>query len=171
MRNAIAAAAVASSALFFLAPAARAEGTLVELHSDSSVQLEARESPTDAWRVVCAHACDEKLATSASYRVTGDAIRDSNVFKLDPSGDRAHVKVDARSRGAFTAGVVLTTIGSIFLTSAIVVPIVNAATPATNQVNIVGVLVGAIGTLVGVSTLVPGVFLMAHNGSSRVTQE
>lgn len=168
-----------SLGLFLLSSAARADDTgtadktIVEVHADAPVNVEARPTPSEPWRIVCGNACDTPLPTSAFYRVTGQGIRTSNVFTLKPNGDRALVKVDTRPKGAFTAGVVLTTIGSIFLTTATAVWIINAASPPPvgGGVDVVTLLIGSASLILGLPTLVTGAILMAHNGASRVAQD
>jgi hypothetical protein len=168
----ILAAAFSASALFLAAPA-RADGTRIEIRADANVQLEARADRSEPWRVVCAEACTGPQPTNAVYRVVGADVRSSDVFRLEPNGDRARVTVDTRPKGAFTAGVVLTILGASFLTTAAGAAVVDHVMPRPTGggVDVVTLLIGTVALVLGATTLVPGVILMAHNGSSRVSQE
>jgi len=175
---------VTSAATLAIAPSAFAQDGIptkdrAQVHLNNSragVVLESRSSSSDAWTPVCSDECDTELDLDATYRITGGGVRTSSPFYLNASpGQHVTFDVHAGSSGAYTAGVVLTTVGSVFLASGalFLVGMVAAAGSSSGDGGfgplvavVFGAMVGGGATVVGLSTLIPGIILMANNGSS-----
>lgn len=95
------------------APAAVRAMSLVHVDAPQKVNLEVSNGNGD-WERLCVSPCDRAVSSEGAYRITGDGIRDSKTFHLDPAGPTT-LAVEPTSSGARAGAVVLTVVGSIGL--------------------------------------------------------
>jgi hypothetical protein len=162
--------------VLLVAGAAHAETATVHVRSATSeVVVERWDSGT--WQSVCRGTCDQPLDLEGTYRITGAGIRTTPPFHLDkrPIVDLAF---ERKPNGAFSTGLTLTITGASFLATGLGFGIATLAyflSPHSGDnggplaVAALGGLIAGASTVVGLSTLIPGVVLMANNKSPRVS--
>jgi hypothetical protein len=105
---------VGASPAFAQGPAsASAPTVLVHVDAPRPVTLETLDQD-DRWTAVCTSPCERQVPVDAAYRVTGDGMRNSKTFHLDPVA-RMTLTVDPTSSSARAIAVVVTVLGSIGL--------------------------------------------------------
>ncbi len=92
------------------APAALGKAT-VHMEGDQEIVLERQYG--GQWVTVCNAPCDLALDLDSNYRVSGGGIRRSGIFRLaGKPGDHIIVTIDPASKGGFTGGIVLISLGA-----------------------------------------------------------
>lgn len=135
------------------------------------------------WVTVCTGACNRELDVGATYRISGSGIRASHSFALDAKpGDDVELAFDLKSSGKLAAGVALTATGAFLLTVSAAFTVgtsIIVFAPSSSSGDGAGALAAlALGGMVaggalvvGLSTFIPGVVLMAHNGPSKIASD
>lgn len=95
------------------APAAAAH-EMVVVHIDAPQEVRLQVKNDDDWETLCTGPCDKPVPQDGTFRITGDGIRNSKDFHLDP-GNKTTLKVEPTASGGHTAGVVLTIVGGAAL--------------------------------------------------------
>ena len=165
--------AFAALALITLAAPARAEDddaprTVVHVDASSAVVL-ARVAQDGRATPVCTAPCDVAVEPAA-YRLTGDDVQASNDFRVPATPRAVSIQVDASTKRAFTTGVVMTALGSVFgLAGATFLLVAAAQSSSFDSLGTsVGLGVGGVAALaVGLGVGIPGVVLLASNARSR----
>jgi len=135
---------------------------MVRIESPEPVDLEAQED--GKWRVVCSSPCGKPLSPKPLYRVSGNGVRVSNEFRLEP-GKTITLDVQPGSKPNRLRGTILVVVGlaglvpGAIVTSAEVVglfmglvlfcPIVAAFASKANQNNKYTGCLGDIATAIG----------------------
>lgn len=149
---------------------ARAEGPTAVVHIDASSQvvLERVDSAGDA-ALACSAPCDAALAIDQRYRINGAGVRPSSPFRLtDTDGARVVITPDLAHSRTFVAGVVLTSLATVFLGGALA----GLAGGVASHESLGGVLPGVLGIVSGGISLslgIPGTLMLANNVHSTVT--
>jgi hypothetical protein len=156
---------------------AAAPVAFVHLEAESGVVLESALPRGRQWTTVCAAPCDVPLPLDRDYRVSGEGIRNSRVFRLEANpGQRVIISVSPTSKGAFAGGIALTSVGAGGIVVGLVMVLVglvnNCVTSVTceqNQSNAPLEEAGASVALIGLGAMVAGIVLFATNIHSRAT--
>ena len=92
---------------------------MVVVHIDSPEKVDSEVANADGyWEVRCSSPCDCPIAPGELYRITGEGIRDSHSFHLEP-GNRTTLHVEPTSSGARAGAVVITILGFAGLAPAV----------------------------------------------------
>jgi hypothetical protein len=156
----------------------------VHVEADRAVALEGL-SPQGNWSVACMAPCDAELPLANDYRITGEGIRSSRVFRITAmAGQHVVINVNPASKGGFTGGVVLTSIGPVVFFIGAIVWLVGEAEASlystdssdnglsSGQSNGKGAeTTGGVMMLVGLGALVGGVVLIVGNSHTKQSQE
>ena len=87
------------------------------------------------WQALCAGACQVRLGREFIYRVSGDGVVDSGTFHLPPGASTATVAADAGNHTAKVAGVILTVVGAIFVSTGIATMTGNNSSSTSGTAN------------------------------------
>jgi hypothetical protein len=154
---------------------------LVHLDADDGVVLEHIAPGSGRWRPACTAPCDAELPLADQYRIGGDSIRRSRPFVLVGNpGQHVLISVSPASKGAFTGGIALSSVGAAAFGLGLVVLLIGAigtcteeddfgvcdATTPNNGLETTGVVI----TLAGVGMMIGGIVLVASNSRTRETQ-
>jgi hypothetical protein len=155
----------------------------VHLDADQAIVLESLsdQGGWPHWSAVCTAPCDAELPLRHEYRLAGGDMRPTRPFGLAANpGQHVVLHVSPASKGAFTAGVVLTSVGGAAIAVGLVV-LLFGALGACEQTDVFGDCLqsqantgvetaGAIVSLAGVGLLIGGIILTVTNARSHETQ-
>jgi LPXTG-motif cell wall-anchored protein len=154
---------------------------VVHMDADDGVVLERIQPGSGRWILACTAPCDAALPLADEYRIGGRSIRRSRPFVLAGSpGQHIQISVSPASKGAFTGGIALSSVGAAALGIGLIVLLVGAIGTCTDEDEF-GVCdastpntgletTGAVITLAGVGLMVGGIVLLASNARTRETQ-
>jgi hypothetical protein len=144
----------------------------VHVDADSpSVVLEHRD-PNGRWVTVCHAPCDMVIASDEQYRINGDGIRPSRVFQVEPlQGGRTTLTVDPANTSIFVLGIVVTSLGPIFMIGGLFVLLISAVDASVGESNGDGSTVGLLMLLGGVAATAGGIVMLVTNAHTSVNQE
>jgi drug/metabolite transporter superfamily protein YnfA len=101
------------------AQAAGPDGThgqvMVHLNSPRTVDLQRAPDEGGDFETLCSSPCDTFVPASGAYRVAGHFMRNSRRFWFEPGARRAIIDVHPTSRIGFASGIVLTSLGGVFV--------------------------------------------------------
>jgi hypothetical protein len=129
------------------------------------------------WQPVCIGTCDRALAIDATYRTRAPGARASQPFHLEGRpDDDVTIQYQGRSSAAYTAGVGLTITGVTFLgigalasTGALIaLADINNLGWGGLALAVIGGMVSGGCAVVGLATMLPGIYMMKHNDKSEV---
>lgn len=148
---------------------ARADDSKPVVHVDASSATVLERVDHGRAEPVCNAPCDRPVDPDAKYVVNGEGVRASNSFRIPEDSRVFRVDVKPASSGGFTAGVVLTTIGGVFMAGALA--FLGGAAASTSSADLgleVFSFIGAIscGT-VSLATGIPGMVMLFSNIQSR----
>jgi hypothetical protein len=114
------------------------------------------------------------------YRITGDGVRPSRAFPIEAApGQHVTISVSAASRGAFGAGVALSSLGAVAVGIGLVILVVGAVGTTScdingfctnNPPNSSVETAGAVVALAGAGVMVGGIVLMVSNARTKTFQ-
>jgi len=135
------------------------------------------------WVTVCTGECDRELDVGATYRISGSGIHTSKSFALDAKpGEDVELAFVLKSSGRFAAGVALTATGAFFLTVSAaftvgtsILVFASGSSSGGGFGSLIALAFGGMiaggALVVGLSTFIPGVVLMANNGPSKISSD
>lgn len=126
------------------------------------------------WETVCTVPCGKNLDPNAKYRVAGSGVTPTYPF-LVPRQDKLTLKVDPGSNGAWTAGLVFTSLGAGVATSGIIFyAVFSAIDPASESSKSTWDTMKTAGLVMMVSggvMLVGGIVMMVQNRTVVTTDD
>jgi hypothetical protein len=151
----------------------------VHIEGPEDAALEVFDPFTREHYLVCYAPCDRDLPSGLRYRLTGKTVRDSSHFQLkaQPSG-QARFVLDRGSHQGFSGGLALVVAGGVVTLIGVLIAgsgILVEANPFASAGDVrdakaretAGGIVAGTGVL---ALMVPGVVLLAANGTTRVHQ-
>jgi len=143
---------------------------VVHIDAPSSVLLE-RVDANGERTPICHAPCDRRLDTRPRYVLTADGVRASNSIELPSRAAPLDLSLEPSSSRSFTSGVVLTTIGAVFLAGGLALVgggLFAGSSGYYSFFNPMLWLAAASGT-VSLATGIPGLVMLASNAHSRAT--
>jgi hypothetical protein len=152
-------------------------GSPVWVHIQGSDTAELQRDTGDHrnWETVCTAPCDQAVSSAYAYRVGGDGIRNSKVFRLH--GDRETLNVDEGSKSGLVLGIVGVSVGGASVLIGCLVLVINGLvedvsgmseqSDSTKDVGIGMVVVGLAGVVAGSVAIGEN----AHTGVTQGTTE
>jgi hypothetical protein len=161
----------------------------VHIESGHELVLEGRP-PSGSFGPVCNEPCDAELPLAYTYRLTGSGIRSSRDFTLEAApGQHVVLTVKTGSKGGFTGGIVLVSVGPALALIGLLVVLVGVAENSTTNFGCgVGTgttnscssnsnagsgteTTGWVMTLIGLGATVGGIVLIVTNARTSYTEE
>jgi hypothetical protein len=152
---------------------------VVHIDGPEGVELQADTTGNGDWKTVCLAPCDRPLSLDPSYRIDGDHIRSSDVFRLSRDPDHAvALTVHSASHDAFVGGIALVPVGLLTTVIGVLVGFGDYLThttwcpeaPESGCRSLASGWPGWVTAGIGVAGVVSGLVLVANNTSSTVTQ-
>jgi hypothetical protein len=161
-----------------------APGAQVWVHvegADGAV-LEVDPAGDGTWKTACRAPCDVEVPTAADYRIGGEGIRRSRVFRLrGQDGDHVTVRVSGGSKGWLVVGIVITPIGGMVTLVGVALGLLASASgsaggsscQSSSCIQYDGdtghlATVGWVTALLGAAVTVGGILLIANNAKAGV---
>jgi hypothetical protein len=154
----------------------------VHLEAEQGAVLESATNPRSRqWTAVCSAPCDLVLPLDREYRVSGEDMRNSRTFQLGAApGQHVFITVSPASKGAFAAGIGLTSVGGggiivglSMLLVGLVLDVSNCADgiDCNSQPRSEATLLdaGAIVSVIGLGVMIGGIVLFATNFKSHAS--
>ncbi len=148
-----------------------ASSVWVHIQGSDSAELQQDTGDHRHWETVCSAPCDQAVSSAFAYRIGGDGIRNSKVFRL--RGDRETLDVDEGSKTTFVLGIVGVSVGGASLLIGCFVLLINGlvedvggSTSGTSSAE--GIGLGFVG--VGLAGVVGGAVAIGSNAHTGVTQ-
>jgi hypothetical protein len=153
----------AFAAFLVAGAAARADGPVVDVsvRSPGLPELQAR-APGDAWERVCVPPCSRRLDVALDYRVAGEGLVDSDVFRLPPAAPHVRVDVSAGSPMLRAIGTIFIIGGVLFGVGGGTILVLPDDGPRSGDKNVVGAGFVVGGLLLGAVGVVARVFAETH---------
>jgi hypothetical protein len=153
---------------------------LVHVDAHSDVVLQTAAPGSFRWTTLCRAPCDAELPVTIEYRLAGEGIRPSRPFRLAAApGEEVVIHVSAATRSGYSAGLALTSAGSIAIAVGLIVLYFGAvnctetdlAGDCINGQSSPGVeAAGGVIALAGVGILIGGIIVWASNMRTEQSQ-
>jgi hypothetical protein len=149
-----------------------ADSVWVRIEGSDVAELQRDTGDHKHFETVCTAPCEQAVSTSYAYRIGGEGIRNSRVFRLH--GDRETLSVDEGSKTAFVLGIVGVSVGGAATLAGCLVLLIDGivsdaagSTPETDSVHDLGL--GLV--VVGLAGVIGGAFAIGSNAHTSVTQD
>jgi hypothetical protein len=143
----------------------------VHIAGSDAAELQRDTGDHKNWETVCESPCDQAVSSAYAYRIGGDGIRNSKVFRLH--GDRETLNVDPGSKTGLVLGIVGVSVGGASVLIGCVVLLINGlfedlSGPTAQNESTKDVGIGMV--VVGLAGVVAGSVAIGENAHTGVTQ-